>query len=201
MDDIRPGRWYYALAALIFIAGETCFFLYLFSNMGSIGEGLTQVVVPGNSDLVLSETGKYTIFYEYQGAVNGTVYSTAQNISGLRVEIENKSTGLKLPLSSPQVSQTYSVGGRSGRAILEFDIANPGVYELVGSYPNGSGPEVMLTVGKGILYNIMTTVAVGITLSLGSGILAIAVAGIVYMKRKDARRKIKEEDAAMRIRR
>jgi len=59
----------------------------------------------------------------------------------------------------------------------------------------------MLTVGKGILYNIMTTVAVGIALSLGSGVLAIAVAGIVYMKRKDARRKIEEENAAIRMRR
>jgi hypothetical protein len=201
MDDVRPGRWYYALAALIFIVGEACFFIYIFSNLGSIGEGLTQVVVPGNSDLVLYETGKYTIFYEYQGAVNGTVYSADKNISGLRIELENKSTMLRLSLHSPQFSETYSVGGLSGRSIFEFDVVQPGVYELIGWYPNGNGPEVALAVGKGLLNNIMTTVAVGIGLSLGSGVLAIAVAGIVYVRRRDARRKIEEEAVAIRMKR
>lgn len=155
----------------------------------------------GNSDLVLSETGAYTIFHEYQGVVNGTVYSTAKNISGLKVEIENKSTGFKLQLHSPQSSETYTIGGRSGRSLLEFDIVQPGVYELVGWYPKGSGPEVVLTVGKGILYNIISTVVIGIILSLGSVVSAIAIVVIVYRKRKEAERKIEEEAAAIRRRR
>jgi hypothetical protein len=87
------------------------FSLYLLAP-GGIGVGLTQVAVPESSDLTLSETGEYTIFYECKGVVNGTIYSTDQNISGLKVEIENNSTGFKLPLHPPQ-STKPTIGSRS----------------------------------------------------------------------------------------
>ncbi len=51
-------------------------------------------------------------------------------------------------------------------------------YELVG-YPNGSGPQVVLTIGIGIFYNIRSTVVIDIILSLGSAVSAIAIAVIV----------------------
>lgn len=201
MSDIKPSRWYYVLAALIFIAGEAIFFSYIFSNLGGISEGLTQVVVPGNSDLNLSETGKYTVFYENESVVNGRIYSTGQDISGLQVEIKNKSTGFKVPLDSPRGSATYSIGGRTGRSILEFDIVQPGFYELSGWYPNGTGPEVVLAVGKGLFDNIMSMVVVGIITFFGSALAALAIIIIVYRKRKDAERQLEEEAAAIRNRR
>ncbi len=201
MDDIKPSRWYYVLAALIFIAGEAVFFSYIFSNLGGIGEGLTQVVVPGNSDLNLSEAGKYTVFYENESSVNGRIYSTGQDISGLQVEIKNKSTGFKVPLHSPQGSTTYSIGGRTGRSILEFDIVQSGFYELSGWYPNGAGPEVVLAVGKGLFDNIMSMAVVGIITFFGSALAALAIIIIVYRKRKDTERQLEEEAAAIRNRR
>ena len=51
MDDIRPNRWYYALAALVVVAGGAIFFLYLFSNLDNVSRGPTQITVPGSGDL------------------------------------------------------------------------------------------------------------------------------------------------------
>ncbi len=62
MDDIKPSRWYYALAAIIVVIGGLVFFLYLFSSLNDVGKGLTQISVPGDSDLLLQD-GKYTVFY------------------------------------------------------------------------------------------------------------------------------------------
>jgi hypothetical protein len=56
---------------------------------------------------------------------------------------------------------------------------------------------VVLTVGKGILYNIISTVLVGVILSLGSAVSAIAIIAIVYRKKKDAERKLEDEAPAI----
>lgn len=200
MDDIKPSRWYYCLAVLIFIAGGVIFFSYLFSSLGDLSEELTQIVVPGSSDLVLG-AGKYTIFYENESVVDGRIYSTGQAISGLQIELKNKSTGFKVPLHSPQGSFTYSIGGRSGRAILEFGIDRQGVYELSALYLEGSGPEVVLAVGRGLFDNLISVIVVGIVIYLGSILASMAIVVVVYQKRRSARQRIKEGEEAIRGRR
>ena len=156
MDNIRSDRWYHGWLGkaliLIFIAGE---FLLFYNAMDSINfwkyggdEGLKQVVVPGNNDLILSKSGNYTVFHEYESAVNGRIYSGEQDIPGLMVEFKNKSTGIKIPFQSLSGKVTYNHGGRSGKAVLEFNIRQPGVYTVYGWYQKSNGPQVVLAVGK-----------------------------------------------------
>ena len=98
MDEIKPSRRYYALAALVVIVGGLIFFLYLFSSFDDISKGLTQITVPGSGDLILRD-GRYTIFYESESIVGNRIYSTAdQDISGLKIELElrNKSNGIPM---------------------------------------------------------------------------------------------------------
>lgn len=155
MDIVKSDReWPGKALMLIFIIVEIILFYY---GVGSINfwkyggdSGLKQVVVPGNSDLILSEGGNYTAFYEYESVVNGRIYSGEQDISGLLVEFQNKSTGIKIPSQSLSDRVTYDHGGRSGKAILGFNIGQPGVYIVSGWYQKRSGPQVVLAVGKEI---------------------------------------------------
>jgi hypothetical protein len=78
---IKPSRWFYVLGFAVLVVGPIVFSIFLFSSLLSNVSSLTQmpsiqVIVPGASDIILSETGKYTIFYEYQSVVGNRVFST-----------------------------------------------------------------------------------------------------------------------------
>ncbi|MGA9099619.1 MAG: hypothetical protein WB392_11885 [Methanotrichaceae archaeon] len=196
MDDIRPNRWYYALAALVVVAGGAIFFLYLFSNLDNVSRGPTQITVPGSGDLILQD-GKYTIIYETENTVGGRIFSTDQDISGLQIELKNKSTGVKLPAYATQGSSTHSIGDRSGRSVMEFVIDRQGIYELSAWYPNGSGPEIVLAIGKDPFDNLMSMIIVGIAIDIGSILIAITIVVTVYQRRKKEGQRLKEQAEAV----
>ena len=116
-QEIRPGRWLYGLAAVIFVAGWALFAVVLWKSLSGIGEGLQQVVVPGTAELNLPKPGKYTIFHEYKSVVSNRIYSMSQDISGLECSLRFKATGAPIKLSTSLTNSTYSVGGRSGASL------------------------------------------------------------------------------------
>ena len=158
----------------------------------------TQVVVPGSSDITLQQTGKYTIFYEYRTMVGNRIYSTDENIPGIIVNIVSKDTGDEIPLSSASTNSSYSIGSRSGIGLFDFDIDEPGIYELSASYPAVQGQqeeqrqEIVLAVihsnviGR-IFGSIMGTVAGAMVIVFVPFAVGIAVIVITFLKRRKAR--------------
>ncbi len=192
---MEPGRWYYGLAALIAAAGIALFATSIVSSIGSIGADFQQVVVPGSGELFLAEAGEYTIFYENRTVANGAVYVTGDDISGLVVEVKNATTGQEIEIYSPGSMMSYSIGSRSGRSLLAFDIDQPGIYRLSAAYAQGKqGPEVVLAVGPGISGDIVSGVLLPMLLFFGSIALAAAVAVITYQKRREAAKRAAEEE-------
>jgi hypothetical protein len=123
---IRPGRWAYALALLVFVAGLVLGGVLLLNAVGGIGEGLQRTAVPGETRLVLEEAGAYTIFYEYQSTVDGRIYATAgADVSQLYVAVSSLDTGRAIELTSPAVSIDYAYGGHAGTAVLAFTVDEP----------------------------------------------------------------------------
>lgn len=193
-----PGRWYYGLAALIAIAGIAFSISSLISGIGSLGSDLQQVVVPGNGDLQLFERGEYTIFFENQSVVNGRVYSTNEDIPGLQIEVTNKTTGQEVVTYSPEGSMSYSLGSRSGRSVLAFNIDRPGIYELSAEYPQGNeGPEVVLAVGHGLFGNVFS-IMYSLVIFFGSTAAAAVIVIITYLKRQEAAKRAEEEERRIR---
>lgn len=194
-SSLGPSRWYYALAAFVVVAGIALFTSTLMSGLSNLGNDLQQVVVPGNSDIMLSEIGEYTIFYENQTTVNGRIYSTDENIPGLQIEVKNKTTGLEITTYQPKGSFSYSIGGRSGRSVLAFDIEQPGLYVISAAYPEGrDGPEVVLAVGHEITGNIVSGVLYPLIIFFGSIAAAAAIVILTYLKRQEAGKKAKEDE-------
>lgn len=199
-QNIKPSRWYYGLAIVVFIIGGSLFTLFLFNSLSGLTGALTQVVVPVKSDITFPETGKYTIFYEYQSVVGNRLYFTGESLSGLQCTLASKGAGCRIALSRPLPRSTYSLGGRKGVSVLEFNIDQPGIYEFSASYPEGQeGPEVVLAMGQGFLKNLMGTIFGGLAIFFGSGAIAAAIMVVTFLKRQKAKKQLENKYGQDRI--
>jgi len=191
---IKPTAWFYVLGIAVFIIGGVLFGLFIFSSLGNFAaESPIQVVVPGGSDIMLSETGKYTIYYEYESVVGNRVFSTGGDIPGIGVTLVSKDTGLKIPLFRTSLSSTYSIGGRSGIGLFDFTIDKPGTYELSAFYPSGeqSSPKnIVLAVMHGFAGKLMGAILGGLAIFFGSAAIAIAIIVITFLKRRKAKKRL-----------
>jgi len=195
--DVEPSRRYYALAALIFLAGASLSAWFLYASLSSLGGQLQQFSAPGKAELRLEERGEYTIFFEEETYFNATFYSAEQNLSGLRIEVWERQTGRKLPVYSPAGSFTYSLGGRTGRSIAAFTADRPGVYEISAFYKD-RGPEVVLAVGQGLFGSVFRDVLAFLALFLGSMAVAGALSLTTYRRRQEAWARRREEERIVR---
>lgn len=190
-----PGRWYYGLAVLVAVAGIALSISTMISAISSLGSEMQQIVVPGESDLQLIDVGEYTVFYENQTVVDGRIYSTDENISGLRIEVKNKTTGIKVASYSPKGSFSYSFGDRTGRSVLAFNIEQPGIYQLSAEYPEGTnGPQVVLAVGHGLAGSLVSGIMLPMMLFFGSIAAAAIIVIVTYLKRHEAAKRADEEE-------
>lgn len=195
-QEIRPGRWLYGLAAVIFVAGWGLFALILWKSLSGIGEGLQQVVVPGTAELNLPKAGKYTVFHEYKSVVASRIYSMSQDISGLECSLRNKATGAPVELTRSLANSNYSMGGRSGVSFLDFHIEQPGTYVLSAEYAAGAeGPEVVLAVGQGIGLRIVVGVLGSLATVFGCIGLSVAIAVYTGVKRYRAGERARDRHA------
>jgi hypothetical protein len=199
---IKPSRWFYVIGIIVLIGGPTISSAFLFStvvsNIGNMTEVPSmQVVVPGRGDITLSQTGKYTVFYEYQSMVGNRIYSTGEHIPGIQVNLVSKDTGTEIPLSSASMNSTYTIGGRSGIGLFDFTIDKPGMYELSASYPAAQEqqeeqrPEIVLavihsSVMEKIFGSIMGTVAGALAIVIVPFAVGIAIIVITFLKRRKA---------------
>ncbi|NTV27265.1 MAG: hypothetical protein HGA93_01085, partial [Methanothrix sp.] len=129
---------------------------------------------------------------------NGKFYGTDEQISGLNIQVSEIATGGYLSIYPAPGSFTYDLGSRSGRALTSFKVDRPGIYRINASYSEGSGPDVVLAVGKGVVEGIFTRVL----MSFAGLFFSIAVAAIIvfmtYTRRKKAMNQKKEEDRLLR---
>jgi hypothetical protein len=188
-----PGRWLYGLAAVIVIAGIAGFCVLLFSNISGMTRGLTQVVVPGQGTVEIEKPGTYTVFYEYQSVVGNKVYATEESLSGLECSLVHEGSGTTVPLTPVTTSSTYSVGGRSGRALFTFTVDRAGSYTLFADYdPGHTGPDVVLAVGSDVTMKIIGTVFGAIAIMFVSMILAVVIVIVIFLKRRKTRQSLQD---------
>lgn len=196
-SNAMPSPWYYGLAVLIIVVGFSIFAWSIYSSFSDMGSELSQVVMPGGSDLDLKEPGEYTVFYENQTYVNGKFYSTGAQIPGLQIRVSEKATGRELSTYPTPGGFTYSFGGRFGQSITTFRVERPGIYQINAFYPSGKGPEVVLAVGRGFAEGIFSSVAIALAALFGSMVMAAVVVFVTYTRRKKALDRQREEERLM----
>jgi hypothetical protein len=103
----EPGLEGYLVAAVIFLGTSLFFTWQLLNAWYVLGRGLIQVVVAGEQEIVLPQTGTYTIFYEHDSFVGDVVYHTGR-FNGLQMvltSLETESQYPAMPWPSPAAWQ------------------------------------------------------------------------------------------------
>lgn len=192
-----PGRVWYGVAAGLLVGGLVVAGVLAargIAGVRSLGEAYVRAVMPGAAPFTVTETGKYTLFHEYRGTVDGTVYNNPQEPSGLQCLVVSRqldrSTAPTVRLSPTGTNLTYTLGSRSGVSVAEFTIEQAGEYLLTCAYGGGRNePRVVMVVGRpegfvqGIL-SILSAVGVGLL----AMIAAIVIFAVVLIKRRNANR-------------
>ncbi len=181
-----PGRRWYLIAALIAIAGWSAMAFFLMSRINESTGRMIRVLVPGQTDVVLKEPGTYMIFHESQSTFEGRVYDVAA-VSGLNVTVRTRPGGEGVPLSTA-TGTSYRVGANAGRSLFDFEVRAPGTYQIGGAYDDGrTQPQTVLAIDRGFFGDLLKTIFGAIAMAFAGMGGAIAIAVIVFVKRRRAR--------------
>ncbi len=136
---IRPSLWYCLLSVPFFLVGTGVFLYALITGLTGLTDSLTQVVVPGEAELALQSGRTYTVFLEQESVVDGEIYSTTEPVAGLGCRLTSIPGGGELGVRRAGANTTYSVGGRSGKSVLEFSVPADGAYGFSCDYGGRAG--------------------------------------------------------------
>lgn len=170
-QKIRPGKVWYVVAGLILVIGIALFIFFVVGAIKSATDSIiTRVTAPGTESIEIDKAGKYTIYFEYDSVLDGKVYHT-NDISDMYFTLTNKSTGEHIDLDNSAVNASYSLNGRSGKSIFEFEVDEPGEYILKTEYDTENGENAVLAVG----HPFVTQMVLQIFLAIGSMFVATIV--------------------------
>ena len=182
---MKPSRWFYGLAVLVFLVGAALAARSVVQAMDGVRDA-PRLVMPGAGEVTLSEPGTYTLFYEYRSVIGETAYLAPEH-AALRVTVTARDTGERVPVTAGGAASNYSVAGHAGVSLVRFRVDRPGVYRIEAAYQDGQdGPRFVLAVGRGAALGVIRHVFVGVGAGLGGGVLALAIAAVIYVRRRKA---------------
>ncbi|HSC44722.1 MAG TPA: hypothetical protein VLC94_02775 [Candidatus Acidoferrum sp.] len=194
---IRPSWWYCLWILPIAGVGFGLFAYLLWTGVKEATGSLTQIVVPGEKELNLAEPGEYTIFLEEQSEVDGRIYSARGAIRGLKCTVAAQSGNEELPVRSLSSTVTYTLSRRSGRSILQFDVANAGVYKIGCAYPeNAAAPQTVIAVGTGVDTRIFNTLLRSLAAFFLTFVVSLTIFLVIVARRDRCRRQLRAEARA-----
>jgi hypothetical protein len=183
------GRAGYFFAPIPVIAGFAVAGWLVWSAIDTLQDAFTRFVAPGSVTLTLSEPGTYTIFHEPESVIDGKLYA-APGVDGLQVTVTAEADPDPIPVIVPTMSSRYTIGGRTGRSVLAFDIGRPGRYRLAAAYDGGrSEPRTVLAVGRGFFSRLLLTIAGAIAVVFTGAGVALALVLTTYFRRRGDRRR------------
>jgi Protein of unknown function (DUF2510) len=184
-QPIRPSRVWYWVAGAALVGSVVGFGLSLLLGFGSFArqvEELQRVPIPGQAEVSFDKPGGYTLYFEGMGAADEQV-----TIPSFHVSLASVSSGEEVPIRLYGDSETYSIGGRSGRAVGTFQIDKPGRF-LLRSEGEPQAIQASVAVGPSttpaIFRALVLTLPAGFILFVGGAVLAVVVA----VRRDRARR-------------
>ena len=206
---LKPTRWFYLLAILlpVWVCVGTAFVVYLNvpelpGALDAMGvKNLTQVVVPGSTEVSFPKKGAYAIYYEYRSVIDGVSYARNEYPPIMICQLKSKDTGRNVSLEPSQVEgNVYTTRNptRAGVMYKMISIDQPGTYTFSCQYPDGRAvPRSVMAVGPNFaweFFNIaVKPIAAGIigTLAfMGTCGFSVLVIALVAIKRYQAKKSL-----------
>jgi uncharacterized Tic20 family protein len=136
--DIRPKRFWYIVAILVFTVPMIAGVISMYSVFQSYLSGGTRLMVPGETDLQINKSGTYLIYYETNAF---TAFNMANNQLGRNfgITIVDLVTGYELALKRPEFSGTETFGTTVRQAVAQVQFDSLGTYSAIvdGEIPSG----------------------------------------------------------------
>ena len=178
------SRGWYVVAVLLFLAGGAGAGWALWTGISGIGASLVRVTVPGSGEVALDQPGTYTIFHEKDAAIDGHFTSVA-SLAGMTVTVTEEASGTFIPVKSPAINSTYTVGGHSGESVLAFDVPHPGRYVVKAAYDDGrTAPKTVLAVDLGLFSRLFRTIGLALALGGIGSLAALAIFLVTFFQRR-----------------
>ena len=183
-----PGRKLYLYAALLLVVIGVPSLLAFLQGFDGITNGLTRVVVPGQTELEL-ESGTWTVFYEHAGEHEGTTYNTSTVSPEMTVYLFGGQR--QIPVVHSTGSYNYNIGGHAGHSIGKFTIEEGGTYRFEAALSDSADTQqYLLALGKDVGKSTVLLV-VGI-IGMGTAIfVAFVIWLIVFILRWRAKEKLR----------
>lgn len=191
-QESGPSTLFYGLGALIILAGivaAAVFMMQGVTGLAQLAEGLDRLVAPGSMEVEFKEPGGYTVFYEHTSVVEGKVYRTGGNISGMQCRLISSNTGEEVALSNASGRTSYNIGSRHGYSLMTFTIDAPGTYVFSAQYSEGTGPQVVLAVGRALPVKAIMTLLSGIFIFIIAFMVGALIIVITLLKRHAVRKR------------
>ena len=167
---LRPGRVWYWVALLVFLAAMAWLGLGLVLLNDRI-DSFQRVAAPGSGEVSLDHSGDYVIYYEGPGAAEG-------NVPPFNITVTPVSAPAAVQSLDPYTtSVSYSFGSREGRAVLTLEVAQPGTFVIEATDAPGVAGGSSLAVGSSIAGDIVRGVVPSAiaTMAAISGAIVIAI--------------------------
>lgn len=177
---VRPGRVWYLVAGLVFVAGVVWLVLGLVLLNDRI-DAFPRVALPGSGEVSLDDSGGYVIYYEGPGAAEG-------NIPAFNVTVTPAAPPAAVQsLDAYSGELSYSFGSREGSAVLTLEVAQPGRFLIEATDAPTVAGGSSLAVGDTIAGGILRIVLPSIVAMLAAVVGAITVAIVRHYRAKRAR--------------
>ena len=184
--DIRPKRFWYFVAILLFFVPMIFGGAVIFNAFTSYFSGGMQLMLPGETTLQVEEAGTYIIFYE-------TSVFAENNIGNIRfghdfeIALMDLATGQQLRLNPPEFGGTETYGATVRKAIAEVEFDTSGDYYAVvaGEFPGNAGLLVRRADFVGMIKGIVSAIVLFFIGFIAGPIMAL----VVLIKRQNNKRK------------
>ncbi|MGE5830600.1 MAG: hypothetical protein ACM30G_19860 [Micromonosporaceae bacterium] len=180
---IRPSRLWYAVAGGLLAGALTCLVLAIIGlvSLSRQVEQFQRVTVPGQAEVVFTESGRYLIYLEGPGI------STRSSTGDVPVALQPTNGGPPIEIHQFQGGyRTYHLAGHEGVTAGFLHIDQPGSYQL--SAGEATRPGIThVAVGRDIVGGIFAPVVLLIA-GVILGLAALAVGLVTAVRRYYARR-------------
>ena len=183
--DIRPARFWYIVAILLFAVPMIVGAIRMAGAVNSIFSGGTQLMVPGETDLQINKPGTYIIYYETSlFTLPNMVHNQLGQTFGMA--FMDLVTGEELALKPPEfpISHEHGTTALQGIAQVQFDTLGAYSATFAGQIPGGDKLMLrrfdMVELIKGLVW--------GFVLIFLGFIAGPVMALVVLVKRQNYRR-------------
>lgn len=180
-QNIRPKHWCYSFVILVFLMGYLWLNIFLSKSVSELKDTLLYLKSPGWAEITLSETGKYTLFYQYPRQMSSVV----RGLPHVGCAVVSKTTGAQIKLSQPQSHLTYFLDNHYGISLFQFKIKKTGIYQFLTDLPRKKKREgIVLTIGHNFTDRLKRIVLGGLSIFFGSAAIGVVTAGVIFSKRR-----------------